>query len=274
MIDYSSLSSIINKVNPEEIYNLAAQSHVRASFEIPEYTAEVDAIGTLRLLDAILNSKCKTKFYQASSSEMFGGIGKIPYNEDSSFNPRSPYACAKLYSYWIVKNYREAYNLHASNGILFNHESPRRGKTFVTKKITGAVANIYRKKQDKLYLGNLDAVRDWGYAPEYVEAMWLMLQQKNPDDYVIATGEKHTVREFVEESFKYLDKIVEWKGKGINEVGLVDNKVVIEIRDRYFRPTETEVLVGDPSKAKRILSWEPKVKFKELVKIMMESEFI
>jgi GDPmannose 4,6-dehydratase len=273
MIDFSSLKTIIDKIEPNEVYNLAAQSHVRASFEIPEYTAEVDAIGTLRLLDAILNSKCNARFYQASTSEMFGGIGEIPYNENSTFNPRSPYACAKVYSYWITKNYREAYNLHASNGILFNHESPRRGKTFVTKKITRAIANIYKGKQEKLYLGNLDAIRDWGYAPEYVEAMWMMLQQDTPDDYIIATGEQHTVREFVEEAFKFIGKSIEWKGKGLEELGIVDNKVIIEIRERYFRPTEAEILVGNAEKAKRVLGWEPKVKFKELVKIMMDSEF-
>ena len=274
MTDSSNLNRLIKKIQPREIYNLAAQSHVRASFEVPEYTAEVDAIGTLRLLDAIRDADIDTKFYQASTSELFGGFSDKPLNERDPFYPRSPYACAKLYSYWITVNYREAYNLHASNGILFNHESPRRGKRFVTRKITRAISNILAGKQDCLYLGNLDAKRDWGFAPEYVEAMWIMLQQSKPDDYVIATGEAHTVKEFVEEAFKYGGFNINWIGRGLKERGIDENtkKTLVKIKPRYFRPTETDRLIGDYSKAKRKLGWEPKVKFKELVKIMLDAD--
>jgi GDPmannose 4,6-dehydratase len=274
MTDSSNLSRLIEKINPDEIYNLAAQSHVAVSFEMPEYTTDVDAVGTLRLLDAIKEAGIKTRFYQASTSELYGKVQEVPQNEDTPFYPRSPYAVAKLYSYWIVKNYREAYNLYAVNGILFNHESPRRGETFVTRKITRAVANIAKKKQDKLYLGNLDAKRDWGYAKDYVEMMWLMLQQEKPEDYVIATGETHTVREFAELAFQHVGINLIWEGHGIEEKGIDKDtgKVIVEVDPKYFRPTEVELLIGDPSKAKEKLGWEPKVKFKELVKIMVEAD--
>lgn len=255
--DASSLNRILRDVGPDEIYNLGAQSHVRVSFDIPEYTGEIVGIGALRLLDAIRETGVKTKFYQASSSELYGKVQEIPQKETTPFYPRSPYACAKLYAYWITVNYREAYNLFACNGILFNHESPRRGETFVTRKITRAIASIKYGLQDKLYLGNLDAKRDWGFAGDYVEAMWMMLQQEKPDDYVIATGETHSVREFLEEAFGYAG--LDWKKH-------------VEIDSRYFRPTEVELLIGDPSKAKKILCWEPKVKFKELVKMMVDSD--
>jgi GDPmannose 4,6-dehydratase len=274
LTDSSNLNRLIEKIQPDEIYNLGAQSHVKVSFEVPEYTAEVDAVGTLRLLDAIRETKVKTRFYQASSSEMFGKAREFPQNECTPFYPRSPYGIAKLYSHWITINYREAYNLFACSGLMFNHESPRRGKRFVTRKITRAVAKIHLGLQDKLYLGNLDAKRDWGYAPEYVEAMWLMLQKDEPDDYVIATGEAHTVREFAEEAFKQIDIELEWGGNGINEVGKDSKtgKVLVEVDPRYFRPTDVEYLVGDASKAKEKLGWQPKVKFEELVKIMVDAD--
>ena len=274
LTDSSNLNRLIEKIRPDEIYNLGAQSHVKVSFEVPEYTAEVDAVGTLRILDAIRETEVKTRFYQASSSEMFGKAREFPQNELTPFYPRSPYGIAKLYSHWITINYREAYNLFACSGLMFNHESPRRGKRFVTRKITRAVAKIHLGLQDKLYLGNLDAKRDWGYAPEYVEAMWLMLQQNEPDDYVIATGESHTVREFAEEAFKQIDIELVWEGEGINEVGKDSKtgKVLVEVDPRYFRPTEVEYLVGDASKAKEKLSWQPKVKFGELVKIMVDAD--
>lgn len=259
LTDSSNLSRVIEKVQPDEIYNLGAQSHVKVSFEVPEYTADVDALGTLRILDAIKETGLRTRFYQASSSELFGKAVAVPQNETTPFYPRSPYAAAKLYAYWITVNYREAYGLYACNGILFNHESPRRGETFVTRKITKAVANIVKGVQSKLYLGNLDAKRDWGFAGDYVEAMWRMLQQDKPDDYVIATGETHTVREFVEEAFGY--------------VGL-DWQDYVEIDPRYFRPTEVDLLLGDPSKAKTILGWEPKVKFIELVRMMVDADLM
>ncbi|MDP3764313.1 MAG: GDP-mannose 4,6-dehydratase [bacterium] len=256
LTDGASINRILKNTKPNEIYNLGAQSHVRVSFDVPEYTADVVGLGSLRLLDAIRETGIKTKFYQASSSEMFG-LTPPPQSETTSFHPRSPYACAKVFSYWITKNYREAYGMFAANGILFNHESPRRGENFVTKKITHTVARIKAGLEKKLYLGNLEAVRDWGYAPEYVEAMWLMLQQNKPDDFVIATGEAHTVKEFVEETFRL--------------VGL-DWKKYVEIDPRYYRPSETPTLIGDYKKAKRVLKWKPKVKFKELVKIMLEHD--
>ncbi|MFW6030394.1 MAG: GDP-mannose 4,6-dehydratase [Halanaerobiales bacterium] len=274
MTDASALSRLVEKINPDEIYNLAAQSHVATSFEIPEYTTDVDAMGTLRLLDAIKESKIKTKFYQASTSELYGKVQEMPQNEETPFYPRSPYAAAKLYAYWIVRNYREAYNLFAVNGILFNHESPRRGKRFVTRKISRAVARIQKGKQDRIYLGNLNAKRDWGYAKDYVKMMWMMLQHDEPEDYVIATGETHTVREFVEKAFKYVDIDIVWEGKGVDERGIDKNtgKVLVEVDPKYFRPTEVDILIGDASKAKEELGWEPEVTFKELVNIMVESD--
>jgi len=266
---------LIEKTRPDEIYNLGAQSHVHVSFEVPEYTAEVDGIGTLRFLDAIRENKIKTKFYQASTSELYGLAQEIPQTETTPFYPRSPYAAAKLYSYWITKNYREAYNLFASNGILFNHESERRGKTFVTRKISVGVSKILLGLQDQLLMGNLDSKRDWGYAPEYVDGMWRILQAADPDDYVLATNETHTVREFIEESFKALGEEVNWKGKGVNEKGILrsSGKEVIAIDPRYFRPTEVDLLIGDYSKAREKLSWAPEVTFRELVKIMVEADF-
>ncbi len=255
LADSSALSRLLEKIQPDEIYNLAAQSHVRVSFDIPEYTADVVALGTIRILDAIKETEIKTKFYQASTSELYGKVVETPQTEKTPFYPRSPYACAKLYSYWITVNYRESYDMYACNGILFNHESPRRGETFVTKKITHAIARILKKEQDKLYLGNLDAKRDWGYAKDYVEAMWLMLQQDKAEDYVIATGETHSVREFLDEAF------------GL--VGL-DWKKYVEIDSRYYRPAEVDLLLGNPAKAKEKLGWKPKTTFKELVKIMLE----
>jgi GDPmannose 4,6-dehydratase len=274
LTDSSNLNRILEKVAPEEIYNLAAQSHVQVSFEVPEYTAEVDAVGTLRLLDGIKQVGVKARFYQASTSELYGLVQEVPQTEKTPFYPRSPYAVAKLYGYWAVVNYREAFNLHASNGILFNHESPRRGETFVTRKVTLGVAGIKAGKMDKLVMGNIDAKRDWGYAPDYVEMMWMMLQQNTPDDYVVATNETHTVKEFIDESFKIAGYTLEWKGEGVNEKGLdaKSGKVLVEIDPKYFRPTEVELLIGNPAKAKQKLGWEPKVKFKELVKIMTEAD--
>jgi len=275
MTDSSNLNRIIEKVEPDEIYNLAAQSHVQVSFEVPEYTAEANAIGTLRLLDAIKESGIKTKFYQASTSELFGGLpGTAPQNEKTPFYPRSPYAAAKLYSYWLTVNYREAYNIFACNGILFNHESPRRGETFVTRKITKAVANIKAGKQDKLTLGNLDAKRDWGFAGDYVEGMWLMLQQEKPDDYVLATGESHSVREFVEEAFKEAGIYIKWEGEGIEEKGInaETGQILVDISPKYFRPTEVEFLQGDPTKAEKQIGWKRKVDFKGLVRMMVQAD--
>ena len=275
LTDSSNLNRLLEKINPTEIYNLGAQSHVQVSFEVPEYTAQVDGIGTLRFLDAIKETKLKTRFYQASTSELYGKVQEIPQTEKTPFYPRSPYAAAKLYAYWIVVNYREGYGLHASNGILFNHESPRRGETFVTRKITMAAAKIALGQQEKLFMGNLDAERDWGYAPEYVEMMWRMLQQPEPDDYVAATGEKHTVREFIEKSFAQLDMPIKWQGKDEKEKGIntKTGKVVVEVDPKYFRPTEVELLIGNPAKAKAKLGWEPKTKFEELVKIMTKADF-
>ncbi len=299
--DTSNLNRLLEKTQPDEIYNLAAQSHVKVSFEVPEYTAEVDAIGTLRFLDAIRETGLRTKFYQASTSELFGKVQEIPQNEKTPFYPRSPYGVAKIYGYWIVVNYREAYNIFACNGILFNHESPRRGETFVTRKITRAVSRIICGHQKKLYLGNLNAKRDWGFAPEYCEGMWMILQNKEPDDFVLATGETHTVREFVDLSFKSLGVELEWKGSSENEKGFVadinaDNALeiaaemksvysdmvlkyikkgesVVEINKNYYRPAEVDLLIGDASKAEKILGWKPKTKFEDLVGIMIKSDF-
>jgi GDPmannose 4,6-dehydratase len=272
--DTSNLNRLLEKTQPDEIYNLAAQSHVKVSFEVPEYTAEVDGIGTLRFLDAIRETGVKTKFYQASTSELFGKVQEIPQKETTPFYPRSPYGVAKLYGYWIIVNYREAYNIFACNGILFNHESPRRGETFVTRKITLAAARIKLGLQGKVTLGNFNAQRDWGYAPEFVEGMWRMLQQKEPQDFVLATGEMHTVREFTELAFKEIGIPLEWRGEGEQEVGVdkATGKVFVAVDPRYYRPTEVELLIGDPSKAKKILGWEPKIKFSELVKLMAKAD--
>ena len=275
LTDSSNLNRLVEKIQPDEIYNLGAQSHVQVSFELPEYTAEVDGVGTLGFLDAIKETGIKTKFYQASSSELYGKVQEIPQTEKTPFYPRSPYGVAKLYAYWIVVNYREAYNLFACNGILFNHESERRGKTFVTRKISVAVAKIILGVQDVLSIGNLDAKRDWGYAPEYCEGMWRMLQAEKPDDYVMATGETHTVREFIEESFDVLGEEIIWEGEGIDEKGILKSsgQMVVNINPRYFRPTEVDLLIGDPSKAKTNLGWVPKVTFAELVKIMVTADY-
>ena len=274
LTDSSNLNRLLEKIAPTEIYNLGAQSHVKVSFEVPEYTADADGVGVLRLLDAIRDTGLPARFYQASTSEMFGKVQEIPQSENTPFYPRSPYAAAKLYAYWITRNYRESYNLHASNGILFNHESPRRGETFVTRKISMAVARIHRGLQDCLYLGNIDALRDWGYAPEYVEAMWLMLQQEKPDDYVVATGEMHSVREFVEHAFAAVGRSIVWQGKEQNEVGIDSSsgKTVVRIDPNYFRPAEVEQLLGNPAKAKRQLGWSPKTTFAELVQIMTKAD--
>jgi len=272
--DSSSISRLIEKIKPDEIYNLAAQSHVKVSFDNPEYTADVTGLGTLRILDAIKDAKIKTRFYQASTSELFGLVQETPQKETTPFYPRSPYGCAKMYSYWITVNYRESYKLFACNGILFNHESPRRGETFVTKKITRGLARILAGKDKFLYLGNLDSKRDWGYAKDYVEGMWRMLQQKKPGDYILATGETHSVREFIEEACAVAGIKLTWKGKKEKEVGYDSKtkKVIIKIDPKYYRPTEVDLLLGDPAKAKRELKWVPKTKFKELVKIMMEAD--
>ncbi len=274
LTDSSNLNRLIERIVPDEVYNLGAQSHVKVSFEVPEYTAETDALGTLRLLDAIKESGVPARFYQASTSELYGKVAEIPQNEGTPFHPRSPYAVAKLYGFWITRNYREAYHLHASNGILFNHESPRRGETFVTRKITMAAARIHCGLQECFYMGNIDAKRDWGYAPDYVKTMWLMLQQEEADDYVVATGEMHTVREFIEKTFAHLHRPIEWRGKDANEVGIdtTTGKTVMRIDPRYFRPAEVEQLLGDPAKAKKKLGWVPEVKFEELVKIMIEGD--
>jgi|TARA_R100000030_G_C3253704_1_gene123600 GDPmannose 4,6-dehydratase len=272
LTDSTNLISLIQNIQPDEIYNLGAQSHVKVSFETPEYTANSDAMGTLRILEAIriLKMENSVKFYQASTSEMFGKVQEIPQTETTPFYPRSPYGVAKLYAHWITKNYREAYDIHASSGILFNHESPRRGETFVTKKITMGLSKIRDGKSDCLLLGNLDAKRDWGHARDYVEAMWLMLQQDEPDDYVIATGEQYSVRDFVEESAPYFGFDVEWVGQGLDEVGVDKNtgRTIVRIDDKYFRPTEVETLLGDATKAKEKLGWEPKISFKQLVEEM------
>ena len=273
--DSSNLNRVLEKIMPDEIYHLGAQSHVRVSFDLPEYTGDITGLGTLRLLDAIKETKINTKFYQASSSEMFGLVDKLPITETTPFHPRSPYACAKVYAYWITKNYREAYNLFAANGILFNHESPRRGETFVTRKITRGLARIKLGLDEKMYLGNLDAKRDWGYAKDFVYGMWLMLQQDQPDDYVLATGEAHSVREFIEKTAAALDLQIAWQGQGLKEICLnkKTGKTIIEIDPKYFRPSEVPILLGDYSKAKEKLGWQPKVKFEELVKIMAEADY-
>ncbi|XP_043461389.1 GDP-mannose 4,6 dehydratase isoform X1 [Leptopilina heterotoma] len=276
MTDSSCLVKLISLIHPTEIYNLAAQSHVKVSFDLSEYTAEVDAVGTVRILDAIKTCGLEKsiKFYQASTSELYGKVAEVPQNENTPFYPRSPYACAKLYSYWIVVNYREAYNIFACNGILFNHESPRRGENFVTRKITRSIAKIQLGLQDALVLGNLDSKRDWGHAKDYVKAMWLMLQQSVPEDFVIATGETHSVKEFVEAAFEYVGRTIKWEGQGLNEVG-IDVKtgdVLVRVDPKHFRPTEVDLLLGDASKAKSQLGWEPTVSFKDLVKDMMDAD--
>jgi GDPmannose 4,6-dehydratase len=296
LTDATNLIRIINKVQPDEIYNLGAQSHVKVSFEAPEYTADTDALGTLRLLEAIrmLGLEGKTRFYQASSSELFGKVREIPQTEQSPFYPRSPYACAKLYAFWCTVNYREAYGIYACNGILFNHESPLRGETFVSRKITRAVARILLGLQGNLYLGNLDALRDWGHAKDFVQAQWLMLQQDQPDDYVIATGEQHSVREFCEGAFLEAGITLAWKGQGIAEIGVIADirptkllkkydrrdqlrtlcrgQTVVSIDPRYFRPTEVDSLLGDPSKARRKLGWEQKISFKQMIREMLDND--
>jgi GDP-mannose 4,6-dehydratase len=276
MTDATNLIRIVQQTKPDEIYNLAAQSHVQVSFETAEYTANSDALGPLRLLEAIrlLGLIDKTRFYQASTSELYGKVQAIPQNETTPFYPRSPYAAAKLYAYWIVVNYREAYGLHASNGILFNHESPIRGETFVTRKITRAVAAIHAGLQEKLYVGNLDAKRDWGHAREYVRGMWKILQQDKPDDYVLATGETHSVREFVERAFAEIDMEIEWKGAGIEETGIDrrTGRVLVEVDPRYFRPTEVDLLIGDPAKAHRVLDWHHETDFASLVSEMVRED--
>lgn len=277
MTDSSSLIRIIGLVKPDEIYNLAAQSHVKVSFDVPEYTADTDAIGTLRLLEAVRilgREKC-TRIYQASTSELYGKVQEVPQSETTPFYPRSPYAVAKLYAFWIMKNYRESYGMYTANGILFNHESERRGENFVTRKITLAAARIAAGVQDKLYLGNLDALRDWGYAPDYVECMWLILQQPTPDDYVIATGEYHSVREFASLAFKHVGIDLRWEGSGIDEKGIdtATGNVLVEVDPRFFRPAEVEQLLGNPAKAREQLGWNPrKTSFEELVRRMVESD--
>jgi GDPmannose 4,6-dehydratase len=277
MTDSSSLLRIIQQVQPDEVYNLAAQSHVKVSFEVPEYTAECDATGTLRILEAIriLGMEKKTRIYQASTSELYGLVQEVPQSETTPFYPRSPYGVAKLYAFWITKNYREAYGMYAANGILFNHESERRGETFVTRKITLGVARIAHKLQKKLYLGNLDAKRDWGYARDYVECMWLILQQKEPQDFVIATGKMHSVREFCSLAFQQAGISIRWEGKGVEEKGIntATNEVIVEVDPRYFRPTEVEQLLGDATKAKTLLGWNPtKTSFQQLIEIMVRHD--
>lgn len=277
MTDSSSLIRILQQIQPDEIYNLAAQSHVKVSFDVPEYTAETDAVGTLRLLEAIriLGLEKKTKIYQASTSELYGLVQEVPQKETTPFYPRSPYGVAKLYGFWITKNYRESYGMFAVNGILFNHESERRGETFVTRKITLAAARIAKGLQDKLYLGNLSALRDWGYAKDYVECMWLMLQYEKPEDFVVATGQAHSVREFCTLAFKYAGIELKWEGEGVNEKGIdvKTGKVLVEVDEKYFRPAEVEQLLGDATKAQTLLGWNPrKTSFEDLVKIMVESD--
>lgn len=274
LADSSSLFRVINKLKPDEIYNLGAQSHVKISFDVPEYTGDITGLGVTRLLEVVKAVDPKIKIYQASSSEMFGKVSENPQTENTSFYPRSPYGCAKVYAFWMMKNYREAYNMFACNGILFNHESPRRGRNFVTRKITRGLCEIKLGLKDTIHLGNLDAKRDWGYAKDYVEAMWMMIQQEKPDDYVIATGETHSVREFVEIVCKELGFDIKWTGEGLSEKG-IDKKtglVIIAVDKRFFRPTEVDILWGDPTKAIEQLGWKPKVKLKELAKIMIESD--
>jgi len=277
LTDSSNLNRMLEKVGPDEIYNLGAQSHVKVSFDVPEYTGEVDAIGTLRFLDAIkeVGLKDKTRFYQASTSELYGKVQEVPQTEKTPFYPRSPYAVAKLYGFWIIVNYREAYGIHASNGILFNHESPRRGETFVTRKITRAAGRIKEGLEECLVMGNIDSKRDWGFAPEYTDAMWRILQQETPDDYVCATNETHTVREFIDLTFKQLDMELEFRGEGVDEVGIEKKtgKTRLKIDPRYFRPTEVDLLIGDYAKSKEKFGWEPKTRFAELVRIMTDADW-
>lgn len=272
--DSSNINKLMSTIQPDEVYNLAAQSHVQVSFEVPEYTAQVDAMGTLRILDALRNYCPKARFYQASTSELYGKVQEIPQTENTPFYPRSPYGVAKIYGFWIVKNFREAYNLYACNGILFNHESERRGKTFVTRKITIGLAEIAQGVRQTLALGNLDSKRDWGYAKEYVEAMWLMLQQDEPEDFVIATGKTYTVRDFIERAAKHVGFDIAWEGTGVDEIGIDKNtgKKIIEINPKYFRPTEVDLLIGDATKAHNQLGWKAKVEIDELVQIMMEND--
>ncbi|MGM0381104.1 MAG: GDP-mannose 4,6-dehydratase [bacterium] len=271
MVDASNLSRLVEKIEPDEIYNLAAQSNVGVSFVQPEYTADVDGLGTLRLLDAIREARVETRIYQASTSELYGDVKEVPQDEKTPFHPKSPYGCAKLYAYWITRNYREAYGMHASNGILFNHESPRRGKRFVTRKITRAVARIKHGLQDKLFLGNMDAQRDWGFAPEYVRAMWMMLQEDEPGDYVVATGETHSVREFATLAFNCAGFDITWEGAGTDEVGRDKDsgRVLVEVDPEYYRPADVDLLIGDPSKAREELGWEAQTSFQDLVEKMV-----
>tara|TARA_B100001248_G_C27375362_1_gene453962 strand:- start:602 stop:1645 length:1044 start_codon:yes stop_codon:yes gene_type:complete len=272
--DGTNINNLLLKIKPDEIYNLAAQSHVKVSFDIPEYTANVDALGTLKILESIRQIGLRTKFYQASTSELYGKVLQTPQNENTPFYPRSPYAVSKLFSYWILVNYREAYGIHASNGILFNHESPRRGKTFVTRKITKGVANINAGIEEKICLGNLDSKRDWGYAPDYVKGMWMILQKDTPDDYVLATGKTTSVRDFTTMAFNCIDVDLEWIGSGINEKGVdkSNGKIRVEIDKKYFRPTEVDLLLGDPKKAKDKLGWSPSLTTEELVEVMVKSD--
>lgn len=275
LTDSSNINRIIEKIKPDEIYHLGAQSHVRVSFDMPEYTGNVTGLGTVRILDAIRETGIKTKFYQASSSEMFGNVKNLPINEDTPFNPQSPYAAAKVYGYWMAKNYRDSYGIFTVNGILFNHESPRRGETFVTRKVTRGLARIKSGRDEKLFLGNLDAKRDWGYAKDYVYGMWQMLQTDTPDDYVLATNESHSIREMIETAGRFLDMEIVWQGEGLNEKG-VDNKTgntIIEIDPKYFRPAEVFELRGDYSKAREKLGWEPKTKFKDLIELMAKTDY-
>lgn len=274
LTDGSNIARLMEKIKPDEVYHLGAQSHVRVSFDIPEYTADVAGLGTLRILDAIKGMERRPKFYQASSSEMFGKALEIPQKETTPFHPRSPYGCAKVFAFWITKNYRESYGIFAVNGILFNHESPRRGETFVTRKITRGLTRILAGKESCLYLGNLDAKRDWGYAKDYAGGMWKMLQQNKPDDYILATGETHSVRDFIEECCRLLGIDLAWKGKGLEEIGYdkKTKKTLIRIDPKYFRPAEVDVLLGDPSKARQILKWGPKTKFHGLVRVMLEHD--
>lgn len=270
--DLSSMTRILKEIKPDEVYNLAAQSFVPASWTQPISTGDITALGVTRLLEAIRLANPKIKYYQASSSEMFGEVQENPQTEKTPFYPRSPYGVAKVYAYWITTNYRESYGLHASNGILFNHESPRRGKQFVTRKITHSIARIHHGVQDHFELGNLNAQRDWGFAGDYVEAMWMMLQQETPDDFVIATGEAHSVREFTEEAFKVIGKDIEWEGSGLGEVGKSNGKTLVKVNKKFYRPAEVEFLLGSPEKAKKVLGWKPKTNFKELVRMMVESD--
>ena len=273
--DSSNINRLLEKIQPDEIYHLGAQSHVKVSFDLPEYTANVTGVSTTRILDAIKKTGLKTKFYQASSSEMFGKVTEMPQTETTPFHPRSPYGCAKVYAYWMTRNYRESYRIFACNGILFNHESPRRGETFVTRKITRGLSRIKLGKEKKLYLGNLDAKRDWGYAKDYVEGMWSMMQRDKPGDYVLATNETHSVREFAEKTAKYLDIDLAWDGKDIKEKGInkKTKQIIIEIDPAYFRPAEVDLLRGDYNKAKKELGWNPRVKFDELIEIMIKTDY-